>query len=304
MISGGQSGQPSGICVRVMSRSSSSSASSQLPAMCKDSPLRTLSKCCKRHSLRRTRAFSFLQVLVNRKGPVPIRSYSSLRSRFLFASLMCMFALSCAERSLDRLDSGSYPTRIYTHLIELARRRRFPERDIRCVLNTPQLMHVSRLPVAGPPFGMIPPTMILIANSCNTVHRTPACRPAWPPPAPPLRACARAAFPYLTGTLRPRRVRRTLRTVTATCAAGSELLWPLVMSARSRRTFLTSTPRPEHCCFRKLDPTQAELSQPPHVSCSRPASRTLPGALAATPAAAAPPGAARLPLPRPPRPAG
>jgi len=93
--------------------------------------------------------------------------------------------------------------------------------------------------------------------------------PAWPP-APPLRACARAAFPYLTGTLRPRRVRRTLRRVTATCVAGSGLLSPLVMSARSRRTFLTSTLRPERCCFRKLDPTQAEPSQPSHVSCCRP----------------------------------
>ena len=95
-----------------------------------------------------------------------------------------------------------------------------------------------------------------------SVRRTPACRPAWPRPAPPLRTCARAAFPSLTGTSRPRRVRRTPRTATATCAAGSELLSPLVMSARSRRTFLTSTPRPELCCFRKLDPTQAELSQP------------------------------------------
>ena len=38
-----------------------------------------------------------------------------------------------------------------------------------------------------------------------------------------VRACARAAFLYLTGTLRPRRV----RTVTATCAAGKEKKRPV-----------------------------------------------------------------------------
>ena len=75
--------------------------------------------------------------------------------------------------------------------------------------------------------------------------------------ARPRRECVRLAFQYPTGALRLRLLLRTLRTGTATCVAGSALPWQLVTSPRSRRTFLTSTPRPERCCFRKLDPTQA-----------------------------------------------
>ena len=74
-----------------------------------------------------------------------------------------------------------------------------------------------------------------------SVRGMPGCHQALPPPARPQHECMRLAFRHHRhpiGAVRPRLPHLTLRTRTATCAAGSKLPSPLVTSARSRRPFL------------------------------------------------------------------
>ena len=116
------------------------------------------------------------------------------------------------------------------------------------------------------------------------------------PPAPRQRSCADAASRCRRGTPFPPS-RREVATVTTPCGGGKGARPWYVMSARSRCTFQTLTPRLARCCCRRPAAGRAhskvDFRGAPHPT------DPVPGAAPAPPAAPAAAGAAHLQLPRP-----